>query len=267
MWQRLAKLITVGIAGLAVIFALVLTGAVPAAALDPCAVTSTTSASLTFVNNSGADIDIYSINSLCVETQAVNDLANGASSAQTTFNSVKWLVRDSNTGAPLLCVITNGSTTHTIVGGSYQDFCNSEDGRLNLDQCDNEFVVYQSRDEDGNPTLNVFGLTTEVVDGVEVTSGELLFTLESSDIADLESTLPEENTRLEAENGIRAYLLTSGEWQINGAPDAEGKECVLIFDALLPADMYHYTSDLPLDAEITETAAPVSATAAPTATP
>ena len=64
--------------------------------------------------------------------------------------------------------------------------------------------------------------------------------------------------------------LTSGEWQINGAPDAEGKECVVVFDGLRPSQMYHYTSDLPLDAEITPTVDATESstpTVMPTATP
>jgi hypothetical protein len=211
-----------------------------------------------------------------------------------------------------LCFVATGTTTVTIFAGDFQDGCSGFDGRLNLFQCDTNVAVYQSRDEEGNASLDVFGFeTTTDASGAEVTSGVLLFTIDQTDLADyivpmtpmpdataeamddasvdateeateqptnrggLVNNPPEENTLIEEVDGVSAYVLDTGEIQINTGVNESGSDCVLVFDALQVGNMYHYTTDLPLGAESTAEATAEAtveattppATPAPTSTP
>jgi hypothetical protein len=311
MLQKLAKVLVVMSVGLMVLFAFAFSkdSVKPAAAVDICSTASTTPATLTFINSSGAAVDIYWVDENCNEVQTVNDLADATSVDQATFVGHTWLVKDSTTGNSLLCFVAAGTTSVTISGGDFQDGCSSFDGRLNLYQCDTNVAVYQSRDEEGNASLDVFGFETTTDDsGAEVTNGVLLFTIDQSDLGDFivemtpspdatadatddasmdateEATQqpsnpggivnnpPEENTLLEEVDGVSAYVLNTGEIQINTGVNESGSDCVLVFDALQVGTMYHYTTDIPLDldgtAEATaEATMDVTVTPAPTATP
>lgn len=48
---------------------------------------------------------------------------------------------------------------------------------------------------------------------------------------DAVSVAPEINTLVASSGDLALYKLTSGEWQINAGPDAEGKLHVLVYDA------------------------------------
>jgi hypothetical protein len=275
MWQRLAKvLVVLGIALVAVI-GFASKGAAPVAAADACSTTSVTPVTLTFTNNSGAPVNIYWSDLNCNEVQYFTSVANGATVTQASFVTHPWIVRDASTGNALLCFVATGDQSVTINGGAFVNNCGGTDGRLNLGVCDNQVAVYQSQDTDGKPSLDVWGIDI-VTDANNQTStvGRYLFTIDQSDISDFQDTLPTENTRLESQNGVRAYILNSGEIQINSAPDAHGKECVLIFDALQPGSLSHYTFDnfpsnvnteATAEATTAATTAPVLPT--PTATP
>jgi hypothetical protein len=309
MLQKLAKVLVVLGTGLTAVFAFALSNVSvsPVAAVDICSTPSTTAATLTFINSSGADVDVYWVDEDCNEVQTIDDLADATSVDQATFVGHTWLVKDSTTGNSLLCFVATGTTSVTIFGGDYLDGCSGFDGRLNLYQCDTNVAVYQSRDEEGNASIDVFGFETSTDDtGAEVTSGVLLFTIDQTDIADflvpvtpmpsaeatadatddadateeateapsnpggLVNAPPEENTLIEEVEGVSAYVLTSGEIQINTGVNDSGSDCVLVFDALQVGTMYHYTTDLPLDLDGTAEAtveATVEATPAPTATP
>jgi hypothetical protein len=320
MLQRVAKILTVLVVGLTAVFAFAWSTASPASAVDICSTPSTTAATVTFVNASGFPIDIYWVDEDCNEVQSVNDLVDTDSVDVATFVGHTWLVKDSASGDQLLCFVVTSSTTVTVVGGSFLNGCSGFDGRLNQFQCDTNVAVYQSRDEDGNASLDVFGFETSTNDaGEEVVSGVLLFTIDQSDLADYivpmtpmpaaeatadatddasadateEATAdateqpsnpggivnapPEENTLIEESGNITAYVLNTGEIQVNTGVNESGSECVIIFDALQAGNMYHYTTDLPLDADIdateeatadaTSEATVPAATPAPTATP
>jgi hypothetical protein len=270
MWQRLAKVLVVSIIAVFAVVGFAWRGAAPAAAADACSTVSTTPVSLTFVNNSGAPVNIYWSDFNCVEVPTVTTLANGASTTQASFVSHPWIVRDAGTGNALLCFVATGDQTVTINAGGFVNNCAGTDGRLNLNLCDDQVAVYQNFDEDGNPILDVWGIetVTDANDQLQVV-GRYLFSIGESDLADFEENLPEENTRLASENGIRAYILTSGEVQINTPSNAEGKQCVLIFDSLQPARMGHYTfGNQPTNTGGTPAGSTVSTnTPAPTATP
>jgi hypothetical protein len=53
--------------------------------------------------------------------------------------------------------------------------------------------------------------------------------LSADDAADYEDA-PETNTLVEQAGTVALYKLTSGEWQVNSGPDAEGKVQVVVFD-------------------------------------
>jgi hypothetical protein len=61
MMSKLAKVLVVMTVGLAAVFAFAFSkvSVAPAAAVDVCSTASTTPATLTFVNSSGAPVDIY----------------------------------------------------------------------------------------------------------------------------------------------------------------------------------------------------------------
>jgi len=244
MWQRLAKVLVVLIVAVFAVAGFAWRGAAPVAAADACSTTSTTPVSLTFTNNSGAPVNIYWSDFNCVEVPTVSTLANGASTTLSSYVSHPWIVRDAGTGNALLCFVATGDATVTINSGFFVNDCAGTDGRLNLNLCDDQVAVYQNFDEDGNPILDVWGIET-ITDANDQpqTVGRYLFSIGASDLSEFEDAAPEENTRLASENGIRAYILTSGEVQINTAPNARGKECVLIFDSLQPTRMGHYTFD------------------------
>ena len=60
-------------------------------------------------------------------------------------------------------------------------------------------------------------------------TGSLVFTATNEEI-DAVGASPVENTLIDAYDNIRLYRLTTGEFQVNAGPDAEGKEYVLIWD-------------------------------------
>ena len=69
--------------------------------------------------------------------------------------------------------------------------------------------------------IDVYGINQD-------STGSLVFTATTEEI-DAVGTAPDENTLIEAHGNIRLYRLTTGEFQINAGPDAEGKEYILIW--------------------------------------
>jgi hypothetical protein len=275
MWQRLAKVLVVSIIAVLAVVGFAWRGVAPAAAADACSTVSTTPVSLTFVNNSGAPVNIYWSDFNCVEVPTVMTLANGASTTQASFVTHPWIVRDAGTGNALLCFVATGDATVTINSGFFVNNCAGTDGRLNLNLCDDQVAVYQNFDQDGNPILDVWGIETLTdANNQPQIVGRYLFSIGESDLADFEENLPSENTRIASENGVRAYILTSGEVQINTPTNAEGKQCVLIFDSLHPTRMGHYSfgnvvnnAATSPEATVEVTSVPATNTPAPTATP
>ena len=94
---------------------------------------------------------------------------------------------------------------------------------------------------DFNPTLNCFGKYAAYTHGETIEEcrleiakvnergyDELAISLTSEDLAALPET-PEQNMLVDQYYEIALYKLTSGEFQINAGPDAEGKVYVLNF--------------------------------------
>ncbi len=108
------------------------------------------------------------------------------------------------------------------------------DDRLNWGVADYLVVLYPGTDAQGNPAIRVFGVGE---DG----AGFYLFTITQQDIAAFVGNPPAVNTPIMTIGNITLYALTSGEFQLNIGPDAEGKTQVIIFDSLAPGHLYGYT--------------------------
>jgi hypothetical protein len=106
----------------------------------------------------------------------------------------------------------------------------------------NEVKACLPCDCDFNPTLNCFGpyaaythslpdntCRLEIAKVNELGYDKLAISLTSAELAKLPET-PEENLLVDEYYEIALYKLTSGEYQINVGPDADGKVYVLNFN-------------------------------------
>ena len=94
------------------------------------------------------------------------------------------------------------------------------DARINWGLCEGQVVLY--RVEGG---LQVY----RVVNGNQ---GVLLSSITAADLGDYATQAPSENTLIWEKEGVRLYVLETGELQLN-APAGNGyKECALIIDSL-----------------------------------
>ncbi len=108
-----------------------------------------------------------------------------------------------------------GSAQITFSGNNEADpFFNPNDGRIHADAAA-PFAVYCIE-----PGLQVYGVND---DG----QGWLAFTVDSEA---MNADAPDENTVIAEAGNIRLYQLTSGDFQINAGPDAEGKVYVLTWN-------------------------------------
>jgi hypothetical protein len=127
------------------------------------------------------------------------------------------------------------SDLHTIFkwnslgGGSAEP----PDNRLNWQRGDLLAVVYPAADDEGNPALHVYGVDAN-------SQGEFLFAITQANLSPYQENPPVENTEIKVAGSTSLYMLTTGEFQLNIGPDAEGKVIVLIFDALPPTHVYSY---------------------------
>jgi hypothetical protein len=84
-------------------------------------------------------------------------------------------------------------------------------------------------------------------DGIEIwaiddnSQGTRVLFVSTEELASLPAN-PEQNTLIAAtdDGQFALYKLTTGEYQINIGPDAEGKIRVMIFDAIPPTNVYGY---------------------------
>jgi len=94
-------------------------------------------------------------------------------------------------------------------------------------------AIYNSQDDDGNPSLDVYGIDDEG-------EGYYAFTITEADLAPFADNPPEENTEIMTVGNVALYVLTTGEYQLNIGPDEEGKVRVVIFNGLPPTNVYSY---------------------------
>lgn len=215
------------------------------AASLPCS-SSGSLVTIILLNHSGVPIDLFWIDYMCDQVQYVDDLPNGSGVGLLTAVTHPWIIYNANTGTVLYCFVATVDATITIIDVP-QNYCGSSapvngaapsapvppDDRINFLHCDHAFVVYQRTNDANEVMLEVYG--------IEGDKGTLLFTVDGADVATLGDGTPSENTLIKSVGDVRAYLLTTGEVQINGAHDAENKECVVIFDGIAPKMNDSYT--------------------------
>jgi hypothetical protein len=111
-------------------------------------------------------------------------------------------------------VIDEITTTDVVIGSSPSPAAAARftDGRVNDLDIGAPVAVYCVEGD-----IRIYA-----IDGSSV--GSLLI-----DESDLSSDAPQENTLLASDGGTRLYQLTSGEFQVNSAVDAEGKVYVLVW--------------------------------------
>jgi hypothetical protein len=119
--------------------------------------------------------------------------------------------------------INCGTLQYEILSSSGE----SSDGRLNPNAGDLLDVLYIGRDDTGSPAIDVYR-----VDG---DSGVFIGEFEYALFEPYLDTPPSTNTRLETIDKATLYALSSGEFQINIGPDAEGKYGIVIFSGLPPS--------------------------------
>jgi hypothetical protein len=109
-----------------------------------------------------------------------------------------------------------------------------DDGRINPHHGDDYAILMPARDDHGDPSLQVWCLNS---------AGEGYFGGEFSQ-ADLSGVpaMPPANTEVLRISACRVpvvfYVLTTGAYQVNIGPDAEGKVAVVIFSGLPPSNVH-----------------------------
>lgn len=115
------------------------------------------------------------------------------------------------------------------------------DGRLNLQHGDMDFVLYNGADANGDTTIQVYAVTVE-------STGVLIMIVTVDDLAPFVDNPPSINTLIrcaDADGRVCLYALTSGEFQINAGPVVDGKVFVFIFDGL--PNTYLHTTEFFID--------------------
>jgi hypothetical protein len=116
--------------------------------------------------------------------------------------------------------INCATLAYEIIGGNSE----SGDGRLNPNAGDLLDVLYMGTDESGMPSIDVYQVDGD--SGIYI--GEFTYELFEPYL----DAAPETNTELGTVDKATLYALTSGEFQINIGPDAEGKYGIVIFSGL-----------------------------------
>lgn len=107
------------------------------------------------------------------------------------------------------------------------------DTRLNWNTGDLQAVIYPAYDDQGDDALHVYGVNSN-------SRGYFLFAITPADLAPYQDVPPAENTLIHQVENVAAYVLTTGEIQLNIGPDAEGKVWVVIIDGLPATHVYSY---------------------------
>jgi hypothetical protein len=109
-----------------------------------------------------------------------------------------------------------------------------DDRRLNVELGDQIVLIYEGVDDGGAPELDIHAVSE---DGGK---GELLFTIAHENISNFLETPPDQNTLITQQGQVALYALTTGEFQFNIGPDAEGREWAIIIDSLPARISYGY---------------------------
>jgi len=115
--------------------------------------------------------------------------------------------------------------TVTRLGGSL-----AGDTRLNRYHGDLVSALYSASDSDGNPTIRVYDINA---DSSGALRGDYAYALFQPYL----NNPPSVNTYLGTLGRTRLYALTSGEFQINVGPDAEGKIHEVILNGIPPVSI------------------------------
>ena len=94
-------------------------------------------------------------------------------------------------------------------------------------------AIYNGLDDNGNPSLDVYGINDEG-------EGYYAFTITEANLAPFADNPPEENTEIMTVDNVALYALDTGEYQLNIGPDEEGKVRVVIFNGLPSTNVYSY---------------------------
>lgn len=162
-------------------------------------------------------------NTFTVNASLLTSVSFGVSLPGVDVGNVEVVVRltaDPSVQSPILR-IDCGTLSYDIIATQ-----GSSDGRLNPNAGDLINVLYRGTDEAGNPAIDVYR-----VDGDKgVYLGQFEYVLFEPYIG----APPAVNRRLAAIDKATLYALTSGEFQVNVGPDAEGKYGIVIFSGLPP---------------------------------
>ena len=131
------------------------------------------------------------------------------------------------------------SRQYTIPRGwEYQDYFTHvpylDDKRLNVDLGDNHFLVYNGTSENGSYEFQVY----DVSDGGE--KGDLLTVVTDEQIAPFLNTPPPEHTLVHQQGPVAFYALSTGEFQFNLGPDADGQTWAVVMDEFPARVVYGY---------------------------
>lgn len=108
------------------------------------------------------------------------------------------------------------------------------DDRINRGRGDLVAALYVRADREGRPVIRVYNIT---VASEGVFAGDFTYAM----IEPYLNNPPSRNTQLQTIGKVTLYALTTGEFQINIGPDAQGKTYVLIWRGFPPRSLYGTT--------------------------
>lgn len=107
-----------------------------------------------------------------------------------------------------------------------------KDDRLNAALGDHILILYNDVGEDGSPEFHMYAVSE---DGGR---GDLLYTITLDDVAPYVDAPPEQHTLIVRQGEMAFYALSTGEFQFNIGPDAQGREWAVVVNGL-PAQSVH----------------------------
>ena len=130
------------------------------------------------------------------------------------------------TAPPPACSMAGGGTSGNA------SLPTPPDDRINWQHGDTDAVVYPAQDDAGNPALHVYCLDAagNAFLGLNVTQDDI----------DAYPAQPDTNVEVARNDDcpVSFHILTTGEYQVNIGPDAEGQVREVIFTGLPPSDVY-----------------------------
>lgn len=142
-------------------------------------------------------------------------------------------IDDRGDGEVLGSIIVDPADFGVCTDAPYIEIATGTESTPIIDTTSQDTAIYNSLDDDGNPSLDVYGINDEG-------EGYYQFTVTQDDLAPFIDNPPEENTEIDSVDGVVLSVLDTGEFQLNIGPDDEGKVRVVIFDGLPPTNVYTY---------------------------